>query len=461
MRAGANLIETDTFGSSPLRLKEFDFTQIDLTDIRAIPNGLDLKKSDYTAITHQLNMEGCRIAAKAIEEYKSEPEYDGRPLFVAGSIGPSNYVLSKTEADLNKATWDQIVDNNFQQVKGMIEGGADVLLFETQQDILELKASLVGAHKAFEKTSETLPIIAQVTVDGFSKMQIFNTDIHSALVAVEGMGISAFGINCNTGPELMEKTVEKLSRVCSLPISIVPNAGQPVSEDGKTCYKLEPENMADYVERFVKDFGVSIIGGCCGTTPEHIRAISKRLKGLVPQTREVEKKVFVSGPQEAMPLDSSESLIRVGERLNVRGSKKVREAVERDDEMEMGVLEEVVEEQAKDLGIDIIDVCMDSNIVETEKVLPQVIYELTSDFKGAMCIDSFSVEALQAAIESYPGRPIINSISLEEYERSSFIYSMYQRLDFLFIMNKVYIWFNNCVVINPTFYFFNIKILRF
>ncbi len=417
LRAGANLIETDTFGASPLRLKEFDFTQIDVTDIKAIPQGLDLKKSDYSAITHHLNVEGCRIARKAIDRYKNEPEYDGRPLFVAGSIGPSNYVLSKTEADLNKANWKQIVDNNFLQVRGMIEGGADVLLFETQQDILELKASLTGANKAFDESGKQLPIIAQVTVDGFSKMQIFNTDIHAALVAVEGMGISAFGINCNTGPELMQKTVEKLSRVCSLPISIVPNAGQPVSEDGKTCYKLEPEEMADYVERFVKDFGVSIIGGCCGTTPAHIRALSNRLKGVAPARKKIEKRVFVSGPQEAIPLDSSEALVRIGERLNVRGSKKVREAVERDDGIQMAVLEEVVEEQVKDLGIDIIDVCMDSNIVETEKVLPQVIYETTSDFKGAMCIDSFSVEALQVAIEAYPGRPIINSISLEEYEK--------------------------------------------
>ena len=343
LRAGANLIETDTFGASPLRLKEFDFTQIDLADIRAIPQGLDLKKSDYSAITHHLNVEGCRIARKAIARYKEEPEYDGRPLFVAGSIGPSNYVLSKTEADLNKANWDQIVDNNFLQVRGMIEGGADVLLFETQQDILELKASIMGAHKAFDESGKRLPIIAQVTVDGFSKMQIFNTDIHAALVAVEGMGISAFGINCNTGPELMQKTVEKLSRISSLPLSIVPNAGQPVSEDGKTCYKLEPEDMADYVESFVKDLGVSIIGGCCGTTPAHIRSISKRLKGLVPSRKEIAKKVFVSGPQEAISLDSSEALIRIGERLNVRGSKKVREAVERDDEIQREVLEEVVE----------------------------------------------------------------------------------------------------------------------
>ncbi len=416
LQAGANLIETDTFGASPLRLAEFDFKDIDLADIKAVPQALNFKESDYDAITHHLNVKGCQIARKAIDRYKASPDYDGRPLFIAGSIGPSNYVLSKTEADLKKATWAQIVDNNKKQVLGLIEGGADVLLFETQQDILELKASLVGAHEAFKETKKKIPIIAQVTVDGFSKMQIFNTDIHAAYVAVQGMGISAFGINCNTGPELMEKTVEKLSRVCHHPISIVPNAGQPVSEDGKTCYKLEPEEMANYLERFVKDSGVAIIGGCCGTTPEHIRALSNRLKDVVPNRKKIEKQVYVSGPQEAVPLDSSEALLRIGERLNVRGSKKVREAVERDDGIQMATLEEVTEEQVKDLGIEIIDVCMDSNIVETEAVLTEVIYELTSDFKGVMCIDSFSVEALKMGIEVYPGRPIINSISLEEYQ---------------------------------------------
>ena len=416
LQAGANLIETNTFGASPLRLAEFDFKDINLADIQAIPKELNLKESDYSAITGHLNVEGCRIARKAKDRYKASPDYDGRPLFIAGSIGPSNYVISKTEADLKKATWAQIVDNNKKQVLGLIEGGADVLLFETQQDILELKASLIGANKAFEESGKKLPIIAQVTVDNFSKMQIFNTDIHAAYVAVQGMGISAFGINCNTGPELMQKTVEKLSRVCRHPISIVPNAGQPVSEDGKTCYKLQPEEMADYVERFVTEFGVAIVGGCCGTTPDHIRVLSNRLKGVVPQRTLPAGKVYVSGPQEAVVLDSSEGLVRIGERLNVRGSKKVREAVERDDGIQMTILEEVVQEQVKDLGIEIIDVCMDSNVVETEVVLPEIIYALTSDFKGVMCLDSFSVEALQVAIETYPGRPIINSISLEEYK---------------------------------------------
>jgi 5-methyltetrahydrofolate--homocysteine methyltransferase len=417
LQAGANIIETNTFGASPLRLKEFDFSHIDTSDLKAVPKELDLRASDYEALTYHLNVKGAEIARRAVERYRSLPEYDGRPLFVAGSIGPSNYVLSSTEANLKKANFDQIVDNFQRQVVGLLDGGADVLLFETQQDILELKAALIGARRAFAEKNKSLPIMAQVTVDQFSKMQIFNTDIHAAYTAVQGMGIDVFGINCNVGPELMQATVEKLSRFCRLPISIVPNAGQPISEDGETRYKLEPEAMAQTVEPFVKEFGVAIVGGCCGTTPAHIEALKKRLGGVEPKPRQPDGTVYISGPQEAIPLDSSQGLIRIGERLNVRGSKVVRDAIETEEGVKLAPLDEVVREQVKDLGIDIIDVCMDSNIVETEKILPEVIHKLTSDFHGAMCLDSFSVEALKEAIEVYPGRPIINSISLEEYSQ--------------------------------------------
>ena len=416
LMAGADIIETDTFGASPLRLKEFDFTRIETEDLQAIPQGLDLKQSDYSAITHHLNVEGARIAKRAVERYKSMPDYDGRGLYVAGSIGPSNYVLSSTQADLKQATFDQIVDNFRLQVLGLVEGGADLVLLETQQDILELKAAILGTRKAFAESHKELPIMVQVTVDQFSKMQIFNTSIQAAYTAVAGMGIDVFGINCNVGPELMQSTVEKMSHFVQHPISIVPNAGQPVSEDGRTCYKLQPDNMAEIMQPFVSGFGVSIVGGCCGTTPAHIQALRKRIDGIERKVITPEKAIYISGPQEAVRLDSSQSLIRIGERLNVRGSKKVRDAVEHDGEMETHVLEEVVSEQVIDLGIEIIDVCMDSNIVSTEEVLPKVIHEMTSDFKGAMCIDSFSVEALKEGIEVYPGRPIINSISLEEYQ---------------------------------------------
>lgn len=195
-------------------------------------------------------------------------------------MGPSNFVLSATEANLQKATWDQVVENNRVQVKGLIEGGADVLLIETQQDILETKATIVGARRAMKECGRELPIMAQVTVDTFSKMQIFNTDILAAYTAIAGMGIDVFGVNCNVGPVELENTVKRLSEFCNHAISIVPNAGQPVSEDGVTCYKLEPENMAEVMEPFIKEHGVNIIGGCCGTRPDHIRELARIAKGL-------------------------------------------------------------------------------------------------------------------------------------------------------------------------------------
>ena len=328
LEAGANIIETNTFGASPLRLTEFDFPKIDTSDMQGLPSELDLKQKDLPAITRHLNIKACEIAQRAIDRYKASSEYDGRPLFIAGSIGPSNNVISSTRADLQKTTFDKVVENNFLQVMGLVEGGADILLFETQQDILELKASIIGAKKAFVEYGKTLPIMAQVTVDTFAKMQIFNTDIHAAYVAVEGMGIATFGVNCNVGPVELKEAVKKLSKISHHPISIVPNAGQPISEDGKTCYKLTPEDMAETMEPFVRESGVSIVGGCCGTRPDHIRAMREKLNEVVPVSRETLKGVYISGPQEAVLIDSSENLVRIGEKINLRGSKKIRDAVE-------------------------------------------------------------------------------------------------------------------------------------
>ena len=165
---------------------------------------------------------------------------------------------------------------------------ADVLLYETQQDILEVKAAVMGGQRAMRERGKKLPIVAQVTVDRFSKMQIFNTDIHAALVTVMGIGIDVFGINCSIGPDLMTKTVEKLARYSPLPISVVPNAGLPVSEAGRTVFKFTPEKMAAHLDTFVREFGVNIVGGCCGTTPDHIRAITEAVRARKPAAREKE-----------------------------------------------------------------------------------------------------------------------------------------------------------------------------
>lgn len=412
--AGANAVETNTFGATPMRLSEYDFSDIDVSGFAPIPYGIDLQKISHVEMAYYLSRRGAEIACEAKEEFQNSSDYDGRPLYVFGSIGPSNRVLSSTKADLTPATFEEIVENFYHQVRGLIEGGTDVLLYETQQDILELKAAIMGGQKAMAEKGVKLPIIAQVTVDKFSKMQIFNTDIHAALVTVEGIGIDVFGINCSIGPDLMEKTIEKLARYSHLPISVVPNAGLPVSEGGKTVFKLTPDELADYQRKFVEQYGVSIVGGCCGTTPEHTRAIADAVRSVKRKERTPEKGLYVSGPQEAVLLDGTETLIRFGERLNVRGSKKVRDAVEGGDTIDHDALEEVVLEQVRDLGCEIIDVCMDSNLVDTAQTLKDVVHTQTTDFAGAMSLDSFQVDALEESIKQYPGRPVINSVSMEE-----------------------------------------------
>ncbi|MBU3916094.1 homocysteine S-methyltransferase family protein [bacterium] len=413
--AGANAVETNTLCSSVMRLSEHDFSEIDLSEFPLLENGKDLRSATIEEISYYLNKQAARISRNALEMYKKSANYDNRPLFVLGSLGPSNWVLSSTQADLKKGEFDQIELNFHDQALGLIDGGVDVLLFETQQDVLELKAAIIGAKRALRERGIELPIMAQVTVDANARMQIFNTDIQAALTTLQDIGIDAFGINCGLGPDQMLLAVEKLSRYSKIPISIIPNAGLPCSEHGKTVFKMTSELFAGNLKLFVEKYGVNIVGGCCGTTPEHIKALSKAVGKPKPKSRTIDKTVHISGPQQAVRLDGSESLIRIGERLNVRGSKKVREAVENSSPINQEILEEVVLEQTRDLGIEIIDVCMDSNVVDTTTALSEVIQSQTVDFSGAMSLDSFDVKALEEAVKKYPGRPIINSISLEEF----------------------------------------------
>ncbi len=413
-RAGAHAVETNSFGASPLRLGEYDFRDLQMGAFAAAGERADLRGMTPEALAGHLSRRAAEVACEARDIYRAEAGYDGRPLFVVGSIGPSNRVVSSTEANLGRATFDEISENFRHQVSGLLAGGADVLLFETQQDILELKAAVMGALSAMEDAGRRVPVMAQVTVDQFGKMQIFNTDIQAALVTMTGTGVDTFGINCSIGPDLMRKTVEKLSHFSHLPISVIPNAGLPESEAGRTVFKFSPEDMARYLLEYVEDYGVNIVGGCCGTTPHHIRAIADAVRCVRPAVRRPAGGVYLSGPQHAVHLDSAKGLIRVGERLNVRGSKKVRDAVETGGPIDHQALEEVVNEQVVALGVEVIDVCMDSNVVDTAATLTEVVHRQTTDFGAAMSLDSFDHHALAAAIKAYPGRPLINSMSMEE-----------------------------------------------
>ncbi len=412
LRAGAHAIETNTFGASALRLEEYDFKGLDTGAFRGIPEGRVLSDLSAREMGREMNLAAALVARRAVDAHKADVDYDGRPLYVVGSIGPSNYVLSPTDADLKRGTWALIEANFFHQVTALIDGGVDILLFETQQDILELKAAISGGMKAMAAKGVRLPVMAQVTVNEFSRMQIFNTDIVAASTTIAACGVDIFGINCSIGPDLMEPTVKKLAETQDIPISILPNAGMPESEFGRTVYKLSPDDFADQLEKFATTYGVNMVGGCCGTSPDHIRAISQRLKGVAPARRSPDGLLRLSGPQESVVIEEG-GFLRIGERLNVRGSKKVRDAVEGDGPMDVDALAEVVREQISDLGTSILDVCMDSNVVDTSQVLPQVIQAMTGDFKGVMSIDSFDSEALAEGVKAYPGRPLINSISME------------------------------------------------
>lgn len=414
-RAGAHGVETNTFGASAMRLAEYDFAGLDTRTFPANRYGLDLRKLGSADASYYLSREAATLGREAIEEYRREPGYDGRPLFVVGSLGPSNRVLSCTRANLKRATWDEIEENFYRQAKGLVDGGADVLLFETQQDALELKAAVFGGRRAIEEAGRDVAIMTQVTVDEHARMQIFNTDIHAALTSLQGIGIDVFGINCAIGPDLMEKAVEKLARYSKLPISVLPNAGLPVSVDGKTVFPFTPAQFTEALVRLADRYGINVVGGCCGTRPAHIQALAKEMRGRKAPRREPEPGLYLAGPQKAVLLDSSKTLVMIGERLNVRGSKKVRDAVEGGAKIDHPALAEVVNEQARDLGLGVLDVCMDSNTVDTVAALKEVIFEHTDDFPAAMCLDSFQVEALAEAIKVYPGRPMVNSISLEEY----------------------------------------------
>ncbi len=413
-RAGAHAVETNTFGASPFRLLEYNFGGLNTEGFAPNPHNVDPRLLGYDHFAYYLSRVGAEIACRARETYQADPDYDGRPLFVLGSMGPSNRVVSSTQADLKTATFDEIADNFYHQVLGLLDGGVDALLYETQQDVLELKAAVFGGKMAMAERGRYVPVIAQVTVDQHARMQIFNTDIHAALVTVQGIGVDAFGINCSIGPDLMQKAVEKLSRHSPLPISIIPNAGLPRSENGRTVFQFPPDEMARLLSGYVRDYGVNIVGGCCGTTPAHIAAIADAVRGIKPKSRKPVPGVYISGPQEAVLLDGSKTLILIGERLNVRGSQAVRQAVEGGGEIDHHALEEVIVEQVRDLGVRVIDVCMDSNVVDTTDVLKEVVHRQTTDFSGAMSLDSFAMDALLEAIKVYPGRPIINSISMEE-----------------------------------------------
>lgn len=258
LEAGADAIETDTFNGTRFRLEEY---------------GLGDE-------VHTLNREAAALARKVADRF-STPE---QPRFVVGSMGPTGKLPSGNDPVLSKITFDELAEQYAEQAKGLVEGGADVLLLETSFDVLELKAGITGINHAFRDGLRRVPVMAQVFLVPENGKMLFGTDIAAAMTTLQALPIQVIGLNCSAGPEMFREPVRYLCENGPLPVSCLPNAGLPEQgPDGEAVYKQTPELFAGHIADFVKEFGVNIVGGCCGTTPAHIGAIVREVGPLAPR----------------------------------------------------------------------------------------------------------------------------------------------------------------------------------
>src|SRR6195256_4899463 len=248
LEAGAEVVETDSFQGSRLKLEEWGLGEHTL----------------------EINTKAAQIARKAA----------GEDRFVAGSIGPTGHLPASTDPTLGKITFRELVEVFTEQAQGLVEGGADLLIIETAQDILEVKAAVFGARAAFEEAGRTLPIQCSVSLLPQGGKMLLGTAIQSVLTTLTALDVQVIGLNCSTGPEDMRDAIRFLGEASPLPVHCIPNAGLPLQgPDGETIFPEEPEPLAEVLGEFVERYGVSIVGGCCGTTPDHIRAIAERCAG--------------------------------------------------------------------------------------------------------------------------------------------------------------------------------------
>jgi 5-methyltetrahydrofolate--homocysteine methyltransferase len=390
LAVGCDVVETCTFQSTPHRLREW---------------GLDDEQAA------ELNRAAARLARAAADAHAT-PQH---PRFVAGSVGPSGMLPSSSDPTLSNITFAQLADTYYAQAAALVEGGVDLLLIETAQDILEVKAAITGFERLFAELGRRVPIQAQVTLDVSGRM-LLGTEVASALTTLEAMGVDVIGLNCSTGPEHMREPIRYLTAHASLPVSCIPNAGLPINTGtGDAVYPLEPEPMARMLAEFVAEFGVRVVGGCCGTTPEHLAALVRRVRAL-PQasspweSRPAALAPSVSSAMRATTLQQQPPPLLIGERVNAQGSRKVKRLLLADDYE--GIVEVARDQQAA--GAHVLDVC----VAVTERAdeadqMARLVKLLSMSVELPLMIDSTEPAVVEAALEHIPGRAIINSINME------------------------------------------------
>lgn len=386
LEVGVDVIETNTFRSNRSTMKEYGLQD------RVV----------------EINETAASLARHLANEYATRTT---QQRFVAGSIGPSGKLPSTNDPELSNIAYDELVDVFREQAVGLIQGGVDVLLIETSQDILEVKAAITGIHKAFSETNVYLPIQAQVTLDTTGRM-LLGTDINASLAILEGMGIDVIGLNCSTGPEHMREPIRFLGENSTLPVSCIPNAGLPLNVDGQAVYPLEPEPYANDMYEFVTKHNVRVVGGCCGTTPAHLKLLVDRLSDYqLPKTdapRRSTPQLASAMSAIAMRQDPPPTLI--GERCNAQGSRKFKRLLLEEDYD--GILDIAREQVAGGAHALDISVAVTERADEGE-LMRKVVKKLQMGVDVPLVIDTTEPDVLEIALQTAPGRCLINSTHLE------------------------------------------------
>lgn len=388
LAAGSDAVETNTFGGSQITLGEF---------------GLEDR-------TVEINRRACELAHEAIEAFK----HDGRQRFVVGAIGPGTKLPS-----LGHIAYDALEASFVLQAQGLIEGRADAFLIETSQDPLQVKAAINACKIAMKSAAVTVPVMVQVTVETTGTMLV-GTDIAAAATIIHAMGVDAMGLNCATGPQEMADHVRWLAQNWPRLISVLPNAGLPEMHQGHVHFPLSPDEMAGWMERFLKEDGINIIGGCCGTNEKHIAALNamlERQEGArrrpAPTPRQHHWVPAVASLFQQVELRQENTIMAIGERCNANGSKKFREALDAED---WDSCVDMAKEQVAE-GSHTIDLCTAFVGRDEVRDMSEVITRMRGSIIAPLVIDSTELNVLEAALKLYGGKAIINSINFEDGEK--------------------------------------------
>jgi 5-methyltetrahydrofolate--homocysteine methyltransferase len=382
LKVGCDAVETNTFGGSAIVLGEFDLRDR----------------------VREINVKAAQVAREVAQQFSTKD----KPRFVAGSIGPTTKLPS-----LGQISFDAMLAAYEEQASALIEGGVDVLLVETAQDLLQAKIGVIGVLEAMRKSGKRLPITVQVTLQESGTM-LLGTEIAAALTALEPLDVDVIGLNCATGPREMNDAVRYLGLNSTKEVSVLPNAGLPENVGGQPVYRLTPAELAEYHKHFIQDYGVRIVGGCCGTIPEHLKAVVDAVSGVEPAKRDVKRVGAASSAYTSVPLDLEPKPLIVAEEMNtttrVEHFRNLVRAKKYDDILALA--KKLVND-----GSHMLDLCC-AIVGEDEKgYVSSILDKIATRVPAPILVDSTEADVVEEALKRIPGRAIINSINLEDGEK--------------------------------------------